>query len=77
MNAQEVKDYMCSTIYTIIYDRCFKAYDEIIKNFPNMCDDFKNDKWIAHIREREPNISDKELVAHAYAMIVMTYYLMN
>lgn len=74
METQEIKDYMCSAAYVMVYEKCLKSYDELNRKFPNMCEEIKKDKWTKHLKEVEPTMTDKEQIAHAFAMVIMTYY---
>lgn len=70
---ESVRELLYLATYAKIYNESLNAYDIIIKNYPTLPEDIKTNKIIEKIKMENPTITDKELIAHAYTNIIMTY----
>lgn len=72
---EDKKDSILETIYSTIFEESMKAYDNIIKTYPNFQEDMKNATWMQKWKYNNPTANDVEMVAHAYTTMVLTHLL--
>lgn len=61
-----------TSIYATLFGESLKAYRNIVTNYPNIQNDMKKLKLIKDIQKDNPYTTEKELVAHAYTIALMT-----
>ena len=67
-----IQEEIADVLYSSIYVECTKSYDKIIQQYPTFLDDTKKSGWIKKL-DNIDNMTDEEIVAHAYTTMVMTY----
>ena len=67
------KELLYIATYAKIYNESLNAYDIIIEKYPTITEDIKTNKPLEKIKMENPSITDKELVAHLYTNVIMTY----
>jgi len=62
-------------MYQLMTNDCIKAMDLVLKTYPTFLDDMEDNKVIQDLKKSDPSITQEELLARAYALIVMTRYI--
>jgi hypothetical protein len=75
ITGEELKKLMFMTKYSLIYEKCYNAYDDIIKTYPTFREDIDKLKTTQIYKETNQNATDKEIVTHEFTLIILTYYL--
>ena len=66
-------DLIYTTMYATIYGESLKAHENIQKNYPNIKNDMKKLKILKNMKKENPDMSEKEMIAHAYTIALMTH----
>ena len=70
------KDAEYKKIYENIYNSSLESYETIVNKFPIMKITANTNSWIQKLKDEQPNMTEKEMVAHNFTMSIMMY-LMN
>jgi len=71
----KLSEIICQTLYESIYGSAMQSYDDILKQYPTLVTDIPNNAVIQKLKLENPELTEKELVLHAYTNIVMTYLI--
>lgn len=70
-----LSEIICITLYESIYNQSIEAYDKILKQYPTLPCDIHNNSVIQKLKFENPELTEKELVLHAYTNSLFTYLL--
>lgn len=73
MDNEMDNDLIYTTMYATIYGESLKAHENIQKNYPNIKTDMKKLKILKNMKKENPDMSEKEMIAHAYTIALMTH----
>jgi hypothetical protein len=68
-----INEDICQTLYSLIYHNAINSYEKIISEYPNLKDDIKTNTYIQNMHIENPELTEKELIAHAYANILVVF----
>lgn len=70
---KDINDTTMEIIYSIIFDKSMKAYDNIINTYPSFQEDMRNAPWIQKWKYNNSITNNVEMVAHAYTTMILTH----
>jgi hypothetical protein len=68
---REVTDQIIDTMYTAIYTKCLDSYENILNAYPELSENIKTNNWALSIKKNNPDVTEREMIAHAYTMMLM------
>lgn len=62
-------------MFLMLYERSLLIVDEINEKYPSFKNDIKNFSTTQNFKQNYPNATENEIVAHAFATMVLLYVM--